>query len=192
MAAFSIQTVEAKPMALSVKKEKKQSEKKKPNTNEESSYLSKKEDWTEYFHETALINYPGRDEWRKRLCFTLLYEGSLGEMVVQKEFCWKYKISMRSIERWIRDYPDIADAWQDFKESLAAHRYIGCIKRKYDSYSAFRDIHLLDGKEDAVNRYHLELKKLKDMEEQIRYLVEIVKPKTITAIEMQEQRESNV
>ena len=76
---------------------------------------------------------------------------------------------------------------------IATHRRVGCMKRKLDSYSSYRDIHLLDLQEDEINRYHMDLKKVKELEEQVKFLVEIVKPRvveTTTVINVKEDDDS--
>lgn len=154
-------------------------------------YLTKSSRWEDFLAKETLMQNPGREEWRQRLISTMLKEAAESDILEVMEFCLAYKINERKMRAWSEDYPDIKEAYEHMKLILASKRRIGCMRKKLDSYSSFRDIHLLDKTDDEVNRYHMDLKKLQDLEDQVKYLVEMVRPKTITAQEMQEQRENN-
>lgn len=187
MAAYSLQKAEPK---IEVKDKPKKSFKvTKPTISEE--YLTRIGNWEDMIADEVIQENPGKDEWRKRLIRTMFMEAFKGDILEIWEFSEKYLIPPEKLSKWAKQYDDMAKAFDYFKRIIASKRRAGCMRKKLDSYSSLRDIHLLDSKDDEVNRYHLELKKLKDLEDQVRYLVEIVKPKTISAIEMQEQREIN-
>jgi DNA mismatch repair ATPase MutS len=128
-------------------------------------------------------NQPDCDKWRLRLIVTMLTWASSPDALEIMGFCIRYRISRETLHNWAKEYEDIARALEEMKLFIAAHRRIGCMKKQLDNHSAFRNIHLLDPEEDAVNRYHADLKKKNELEEQVRYLVEIVRPKIIDRVD---------
>jgi len=154
----------------------------KPSMHE--NYLEKNGRWEDLIEDETYFCNPGRDEWRTRLIRTMLKEAVESDMLEVMEFAAKYKMDERRIYKWSQQYDDIKRAYDLMKRLLASKRRVGCMRKKLDSYSALRDIHLLDPQDDAVNRYHIELKELQQLKEQVKYLVEIVRPKVISAEEL--------
>lgn len=146
--------------------------------------LSKNERWEDLISLETISQNPGKDEWRARLIRTMLIEAANEDILEIMEFCLKYKIAEITLWRWSKKYDDIGRAYEFMKKIIASRRRIGCMRKRLDSYSSLRDIHLLDSQDDEVNRYHMEMKRLKDVEEQVRYLLEIVKPKVLAPAEM--------
>lgn len=128
-------------------------------------------------------NHPYCEKWRLGLIVTMLTWASGSDALEIMEFCIRYRISREMLHNWAKEYEDVARALEEMKLFIAAHRRIGCMKKQLDNHAAFRNIHLLDPQEDEVNRYHADLKKKKELGEQVRYLVEIVRPKIIERVD---------
>jgi hypothetical protein len=75
------------------------------------------------------------------------------------QFCIAYKIPVPTLAEWVKKYPDVAAAFKNMKLILASHRKVGCMTKRLDYASCFKDMHTYDHDWIAVDQYHNNLKK---------------------------------
>jgi len=121
--------------------------------------------WADIISHESFYFYPGKEEWRKRLIYTLFKwsvrrkEDENGDEALDlKQFCNEFKINKRSLDRWRNEYPDLEECVNQVKLVLASRRQIGSIKRRYDKEACYKDMHKYDPEWDEINKYHAALK----------------------------------
>ena len=131
----------------------------KPKKKSAKSCSAPQNQWHAFMHPDSYLLFPGSNDARQRLCYTLLEWASHPENVEISRFRAEHKIPLSTI-LWLADtYEDFRLAYNEAKLMMAGNRRHGCIKKTYDNKSAFRDIHLYDKAEDEINKYHAELTK---------------------------------
>lgn len=140
--------------------------------------LSNSRSFIDYLDEDSLRIYPGKDEWRKRLCYTMLKWGDREDALDIIQFCRAYKIPKSTLQGWVNRYPDIEKAFNEMKLFLGCNRRIGAMTRKLDTSAAYRDMHELDESWDRVNKYHAKLKTDLPEASGIKYIEVPVMPST--------------
>ncbi len=119
--------------------------------------------WLEYLHDEAFRFFPAKEEWRKRIIFSM-YEflESLDEKgrvpIDVMQFCRRYKIPYDTLLYWAKKYADIGKAYADMKLFLAANRRLGTMHKELDKDAVYKDQHKYDPEWDAINKYHAALK----------------------------------
>ena len=103
--------------------------------------------------------YPGSDEIRKRLIYTLLEWAKDPENIETGQFLAQHYIPHRTMYDWIDKYPDVKQAWKDARMMIASHRRVGSMKRKLDPKSCYRDLYRYDPSENEVDERQLRLHK---------------------------------
>ena len=121
--------------------------------------LSVPNDWTAYMEPQSVMMNPGKDEWRKRLTNTMLIWAEREKPLEIMEFCIAYRIPYRTLRDWVKQYPDIAEVYDEVKLMIACYRRTGCMRKQLDANSAYRDMHVLDPEWHAINKYQADLKK---------------------------------
>jgi len=124
-----------------------------------------KASWADIIGNEAFYFYPGKEEWRKRLIFTMLKWSSKrkpdeegDESLEVGQFCEEFKIDFWQLKDYVEQYDDIRDAYRRMKYNLASHRKVGSIKRRYDKEACYKDMHKYDPEWDEINKYHAALK----------------------------------
>lgn len=121
-------------------------------------------------HWTAMLNpdahrfFPGVDQLRERLIYTLLEWARDPDHLDTTQFLSEYYIPPRRMNEWIQRYPDVKEAWEQARLLLAGHRRVGSMKRKLDPKSCFRDIYRYDPSEAEVDERAAKLKNFNDDE----------------------------
>lgn len=136
---------------------------KRSNPNTPPVELPKDCSYLEYLKEDAFRFFPGKQEWRSRVCASLYSfpeEKDEFKMPVVEvmQFCELYKIPYTTLLMWVNMYDDISHAYKYMKLRLASRRRIGALHRRYDKDVVFKDLHNYDPEWDAVNKYHAALK----------------------------------
>lgn len=132
---------------------------KNPQSNTDDGFLSKNYSWHELIAGDALLQYPGRDEWRKRLIATMLQESASGDLVEVGEFMAKYRFNHKNFLNWCDAYPDLREAYELMKSYIATHRKAGCIRKKYDFQATYFEMHKLDPSIQETYKLHDDRKK---------------------------------
>jgi hypothetical protein len=105
----------------------------------------------------SLMFHPGKEDWRKRFIYTLLKWSESDGVVEILQFCKKYKIPYKTIEHWIREYEDVKDAYRQAMLNIACNRRVGSIYKKFDSGSAYKDMHYYDPAWREIDKYNAEM-----------------------------------
>jgi len=111
------------------------------------------------FEQEAFMNYPGKDEWRNRLKYTLLEWVDSEEAETVMDFCAAYKIPRRTFYSWVEKYEDLRFVVDEVKLLLANKDIKAAKRREYDKDVVFKYIHNLDPEWREINKYHADLKK---------------------------------
>lgn len=131
-----------------------------PNSTSIANSLSNNRSWHDYLSESAFQYYPEKDNWRKRLIYSLYEWIENKDNIEVMQFCMEYKIPYTTLKEWINKYPDVKNAYNDIKLMLASRRRIGVVRKDFDREAVFKDLHTLDPEWLAINRYHAELKNI--------------------------------
>lgn len=129
----------------------------KPTTDD--GLLSKTRTTADFIGDDSVLNNPACDKWRTRLINTILHFADQPTSIEMEQFCSEYKIHRARLFYWSKSYPDVKKAVNMARLMLASRRRVGCMTKKLDTYTSYRDIHLLDPKEIKVNAYHDDRKK---------------------------------
>lgn len=133
----------------------------KPNTPPEK--LTKNGSYMDYLSDEAFRLFPGKEDWRKRLCASIYAfpeeKDEFGLHVVEVlQFCDLYKIPYKTYCNWVNAYDDVRQAHETMKLKLGSRRRVGALHRRYDKDIVFKDLHKYDPEWDEVNKYHAALK----------------------------------
>lgn len=155
--------------------------KKKPaKINIELSELSNTRTWSDFINNDSFMEFPGKDDYNKRLAFTLMQWADKPESLEMIDFMTERKMSPRTMYEWIAKYPELKYAWDYAKLIVASRRRKGALKKIYSETVAFRDMHVLDPAWLEINRYHAEQKQL-DMDKQAHtFNITLGKPEVVT------------
>ncbi len=153
--------------------------------------LSNSRSWMDFLCKETLSIYPGKDEWRQRLIYTLLKWSERKDSLEIMQFCIEYKIPYRTLKEWIDKYPEVQEAYKDVKLAVACHRRIGSMNKKLDGAYAYKDMHMYDPEWHAINKYHSDMKK--DEEKQAHtFIISDAKPRIVSKEEMSGNNEENI
>lgn len=145
-------------MILSLKKDSKG---KYLQCNNDPDELSNSRTWMDYMEPDSISNNPGKEDWRKRVIYTMYKFASDKNSLDVMQFCMKYKIPWRTLHDWVNAYPDLENAYTEMKRMIACHRKIGSMHKKLDSGAAYKDMHLLDPDwHEKVNKYLADLRNI--------------------------------
>lgn len=146
---------------------------KKSNPNTELQEISKAHTWSDIITNESFIFFPGKDEWRQRLIYTLYKFFEDPSRLVVEEFLIEFKIPKKTFHDWMAKYSDIKEAWQNVKEQIAVRRKLKCFNFGIHYQSAYRDMHLYDKEWDVhVNQYWAKLKKEAEPDKTVQVVIE--------------------
>lgn len=136
---------------------KKNTQSSQPNT--EILPLAKNRTWIELIDAASYNMFPEKDDWRRRLMYTLFLWAEEEESLQLQDFCTQYKIPRSTLYEWRDKYNDLGEVVNQVKLILGARRLKGALKKDFDKEVVFKDIHKLDPEYLDINKYHAELKK---------------------------------
>lgn len=166
---------------------KKKIQKTSQSTNNDLE-MSKSRTWIDFLDKETLSLYPGRDEWRNRLIYTMHLWSEKSSSLEVMQFCLEYKIPYRTLKEWVDKYPDIKYAYENVKLAIACHRRVGSMNKKLDGTYAYKDMHTYDPEWHQINKYYSDMKK--DEEKQpTTFIINTDKPRIISKQEMEEEVE---
>lgn len=150
--------------------------------------LSNSRTWIDFLDKETLNLYPGRDDWRQRLIYTMMRWAEKSTSLEILQFCMEYKIPRMTLYEWTEKYPDVKDAYINMKLALACHRRVGTMNKKLDGAYAYRDMHMYDKEWDSVNKYHSDMRKEEEKQAHT-FIINDSKPRIVTKEEMLEGTE---
>ena len=130
--------------------------KKTVKTNTVPLEISKNHNWLD---NQAFIFFPEKADWRNRLCYSMIKWAEDSNSLEIGQFCILYKVSYWTLREWVAQYPEVAQAYRNMKYLIASHRKVGCMTKKLDYTSCFKDMHTYDDDWVSVDKYHNDLKK---------------------------------
>jgi hypothetical protein len=131
--------------------------KKSSTTIVEQKGISKNIHWAEAIYDTAGLYYPEKDDWRKRLVYSMFEWVKNPTSLMIEDFCFEYGICRRKLTFWKDKYPDVKAALEDIKIFIGARRRKGAILNQLNGQFAYRDMHMYDSEWSQVNEYHAKL-----------------------------------
>lgn len=150
--------------------------------------LSNSRTWIDFLDKESLCLYPGKDEWRQRLIYTMLKWSEKQTSLEIMQFCMEYKIPRRTLKEWVDKYPEVKEAYDDMKLVLACHRRVGTMNKKLDGAYAYKDMHIYDPEWHTINKYHSDMRK--DEEKQAHtFIISNAKPRIISKEEINSNNE---
>ena len=124
----------------------------------------------------ASMNFPGQEDYRNQVIYTLLKWADEQEALDITTFCKLYKIPRRTFYQMYQDHPDFRELVDEAKLWIGARRREGALKRYYDKDVAFKDMYKYDPEWLEVDKYNQTLKGDSDQGQTINvYLPEIKK-----------------
>jgi hypothetical protein len=133
--------------------------KKSSKDSNEPEPLSNKRSWADTLFNSALSFFPGKDEWRKRLIYSMFEWFDKPEHLLIEQFYLHHKIPRSTFYEWRDLYPDLKQALEDVKIFIGAKRRLGAMTFKLHYASAYRDMHCYDSEwAKSVDEYHSKLK----------------------------------
>jgi len=152
--------------------------------------LSNSRTWIDFLDKESLSLYPGKDDWRQRLIYTMLKWSEKATSLELMQFCLEYKIPRTTLNEWVNKYPEVKEAYSNIKLIIACHRRVGTMNKKLDGAYAYKDMHIYDPEWHAINKYHSDMKK--DEEKQSHtFIINNTKPRIISKEEMKSSEEDN-
>ena len=153
--------------------------------------LSNSRSWIDFLDQETLSAFPGRNDWRKRLIYTMLSWSEKKDSLEIMQFCLAFKLPYRTLKEWVDKYPDIKHAYEDVKLAVACHRRIGSMNKKLDGAYAYRDMHVYDPEWHAINKYHSEMK-TEESKQSHTFVIDTGKPRIVSKEEMEASNVENV
>ena len=130
-----------------------------PQSNRAMEPLSTERPFYDYMSDNSMYHFPEKDDWRRRVCYSL-YEWAMKETsLVMAQFNIEYKIKSTSLKEWRRKFPEIQEAYNEAKFIIGCRRQTGAMTNKLNGFYAYRDMHKYDPEWEEVDQYHNDLKK---------------------------------
>jgi hypothetical protein len=121
--------------------------------------LPKMKSASEKVRSQAYSHFPDKDKWRERLIMTLYVWAQGSDALDIVQFCDEYGINRPTLYAWCLHHQDIRDAIDNVKLTIGCRKRVGALKRTYAEGPAYRDQHMLDPEQAAINKYHADLKR---------------------------------
>jgi hypothetical protein len=122
--------------------------------------------WLERLPGQARNLFPGKNEWEKRLAWTLVEWADEERAYELEQFFWKYRIQRRNFNAQVERSPYLTNIVETVKIQLGSRKRIGALEGKLTPSMAMRDQHMLDPEQDKINKYHALLKNIEEKTEQ--------------------------
>ena len=177
-------------MAVKEKVEQKKTASKALQYSGDAHELSNSRTWVDFLSKETFSIYPGKDEWRQRLIYTMLKWSEKKTSLEIMQFCIEYKIPRRTLKEWVDKYPEVKDAYEDMKLALACHRRVGSMNKKLDGAYAYKDMHIYDPEWHAINKYHSDMKKEEEKQAHT-FIINNDKPRIVSKEEMISELEND-
>ena len=158
--------------------------KNKPQDNTEIAQLSKNRSYKDLMHKDSLLYYPGKDEWRERLLFTMRKWTEETDHLEVQSFLFDHNIPYSTFKDWVDKFPDVKQEYDRMKLFIAVKRRELSMRNKINGNWAYRDMHRLDPEWwPQVDKYHAEMKK-EEAQEPTKFVIIADRPKVVSKEEM--------
>jgi len=154
-----------------------------PQSSMDVKPLSKPMSWNDYLNNRAYMQFPEKDDWRKRFTCTMLEWASQEDSLEITDFAIEMKMHRQTLYSWADKYPDIKEALDITRLILGSRRRKGALTRKYDKDMALRDMHCYDPEWLAINKYHSDMK-VEQEKQAHTFIISDAKPKVVSKEEM--------
>jgi hypothetical protein len=155
----------------------------KSNHTSEVKPLTTNRTWQEFIKNDAFMMFPDKDDWRERVCYTMLQWAEKEDSLEIMDFALEFKIRRQTLYEWADRYPDFRKCFDYVKLIIGSRRRKGALTRKYDKDVVFKDIHRYDPEWLEINKYHSDMKK--DEEKQsTTFIVNNGKPRVVSKEEL--------
>lgn len=158
-------------------------EKEIPNNNIEIKPLTNKNTWRDFINNDAFMEFPEKDDWRKRFIVTLMEWAQKDDSLEITDFALDMKMRREKIYLWAQKYPDIGAAYEQAKLMIASRRKKGALTKKFDKDVVFKDLHRYDPEWLEINKYHSDMKKEEEKQAHT-FIINTGKPKIVSKEEM--------
>lgn len=158
------------------------------NNSTDIKPLSKPVSWNDYLNNKAYMEFPEKDDWRKRFTCTMLEWASQEDSLEITDFMIEMKMHRQTLYKWADKYEDIREALDITRLILGSRRRKGALTRKYDKDMALRDMHCYDPEWLAINKYHSDMKKEEEKQAHT-FIINDAKPRIVSKEEMLESSE---
>lgn len=159
----------------------------------DNGLLAKNHTYTDLIDKEAFIFFPEKDNWRKRVIYTLEKWVEKEDSVELQQFYDEYKIPRMTFRDWRDKYEDIKSAYLKAKLTMGSRRRVGALTKKFDRDVVYKDIHVYDDDWLVINKYNSDLKK-EETHVPTTFVLQsngnggLKKPEVITQEEMEEER----
>lgn len=119
--------------------------------------LSKNPSLAHALYESSFLYFPEKEEWRKRLIYSMFEWAKHPDSLVLEFFCLEYGIIRQTLYDWGQKYEDIRQGIEAVKIFIGARRRKGAMKNELNGIYAYKDMHLYDEEWKSVNTYHAKL-----------------------------------
>ncbi len=128
--------------------------------NIDPNLLTKKSSWWEAMATgNALELFPGREDWKERLIYTLNTWADRKDALALEGFCEEYKLHRDQLYEMRDNYPEIKKAVDRVKVRIGHKRRMGALFKQFDAGVVFKDMHRYDPEWLDINKYNAEIKK---------------------------------
>jgi hypothetical protein len=149
----------------------------------DANELSNSRTWQDFLDQDTLSAFPGRNDWRKRLIYTMLSWSEKKDSLEIMQFCIAYKLPYTTLREWVLKYPDIKHAYENVKLAVACHRRVGSMNKKLDGAYAYKDMHMYDPEWHAINKYHSDMR-TEEAKQSHTFVIDTTKPRIVSKEEM--------
>lgn len=133
--------------------------KKTKDNNIEIKSLSNTRTWVDFINNDAVLMFPDKDSYRKRLIHTMLEWSEQETSIEILDFAFEMKLRREWLHELSTKYQDFKEAYDYVKLRIGSRRRKGALMKKFDKDVVFRDEHVYDPERHEVNVYHNNLKK---------------------------------
>lgn len=125
---------------------------------------TKTPEWTKFdtlqkaYEAEAIMNYPSKDEWRKRLMFIMEKWADEDDALDMTMLIQRLKMPRKSFYRMLEEHEDVKAIYDEIKLYVGCRKRIGSLKKNFDRESAYKDMHKLDPEYVEINKYWADLK----------------------------------
>jgi hypothetical protein len=106
----------------------------------------------------AYMLFPSADQWRQRICLTLVEWSKNPQALDLQQFCMFHDVTRETLNTWVDKYEDMQESFEHAKRNIACHRNVGAVTGKLTGH-AYRDIHRYSKVWEENNAYTADLAK---------------------------------
>ena len=138
---------------------------------------------------------PSNEPWRKRFINRMIEWAKKPSSVDLMEFCEELDLNRGKFYQWLKDYEDIAAAYEHMKLIFASHRRRGAIFNRMNGVWAHRGIEFYDDEEMRTTLLAAEIKaKIAQagVSEPTNFVINYTKPRIVSPEELKETVDATI